>query len=161
MPYTHLSIEEREIIQRGLWEKRSVRSIAEGLGRSHTSIAREIQRARPPLMDRYTPRTAHTRALSFRKHRGRTKRLKNDAIRQYVSAHLKQRWSPEQCSKTSESPSPTKPSIDSSTRRLRMGMHGRDVKTFVRISDEDADNASRMVHGSISVWLHRGAFRLI
>ncbi len=96
MSYTHLSIEEREIIQRGLWEKRPISSIAAGLGRSHTSIVREIRRARPPERDRYTPRTAHARALSFRKHRGRTKRLKNDAIRQYVSAHLKQRWSPEQ-----------------------------------------------------------------
>lgn len=96
MHYRHLSIEEREIIQRGLWEKRSIRSIADGLGRSHTSIAREIRRAKSPERDRYTPRTAHTRALSFRTHRGRTKRLKNDRIRAYVITQLKERWSPEQ-----------------------------------------------------------------
>lgn len=96
MQYRHLSIEEREFIQRGLWEKRSLRSIALELGRSPASLSREIGRNLPPERFLYTPRVAHERALRKRKSRGRTERLKSDRIRQYVRAHLKKRWSPEQ-----------------------------------------------------------------
>lgn len=98
MTYQHLRVEEREEIQRGLWRKESIRSIAERLGRSHSSVLREIRRNKPPLFNRYTPRLAHERALKQRKSRGRVERLKNGIIRSYVIAHLKQRWSPEQIS---------------------------------------------------------------
>lgn len=96
MAYQHLSVEEREEIQRGLWQKESLRSIAQRLGRSHTSIAREIRRNNPCMPKRYTPRTADARAHEKRKSRGRVDRLKNETIRQYVIDHLKRRWSPEQ-----------------------------------------------------------------
>lgn len=96
MNYTHFSVEEREAIQRGLWEKRSIRWIAGGLKRSPSSVAREVHRNFPPLHRRYTPRLAHERALIKRHSRGRTERLKDEVIRTYVVAHLKERWSPEQ-----------------------------------------------------------------
>lgn len=96
MKYTHLSVEERETIQFGLWRKQSIRSIARRLGRSHTSLLREIGRNDPPVRHRYTPRVAHARAIGKRKSRGRTFRLKNEDIRSYVVEKLKLRWSPEQ-----------------------------------------------------------------
>jgi IS30 family transposase len=96
MAHKHLGVEEREEIQRGLWEKESVRSIAKRLGRSHTSIVREVNRNLPPERRQYAPRLAHERALKQRKSRGRTDRLKNETIRQYVVEHLKLGWSPEQ-----------------------------------------------------------------
>ena len=96
MTYTHFSAEEREKIQRGLWEKRSIRAIARDLGRSHSSVLRELKRNYPPLHARYTPRLAQERALLKRKFRGRQKRLKNERVRTYVVAHLKRRRSPEQ-----------------------------------------------------------------
>lgn len=96
MTYQHFSVEERETIQLGLWRKESIRAIAQRLGRSPSSVAREITRNRPPEKRRYTPRLAHERAMTKRKSRGRQERLKNDRIRQYVTAHLKRRWSPEQ-----------------------------------------------------------------
>lgn len=96
MKYKHFSIEERERLQLGLWRKESIRSIAKHLGRSHSSLVREIKRNKPPLLNRYTPRLAEERALSYRAHRGRTVRLKNERIRSYVVLHLKKRWSPEQ-----------------------------------------------------------------
>jgi IS30 family transposase len=99
MRYKHLSIEERERIQYSLWEKKSVRDIAEDLGRSSSSVSREIKRNLDSLGRRmYVPRTAHQRALKKRSSRGREKRLKNEAIRQYVVSHLELRWSPEQIS---------------------------------------------------------------
>jgi len=96
MQYQHFLIEEREQIQRGLWEKRSIRAIAHEINRSPASVSREIRRNLPPTVRRYTPRLAHGRALEHRHFRGRTARLKNDSIRSYVVAHLKHRWSPEQ-----------------------------------------------------------------
>lgn len=98
MAHTQLSVEEREEIQHGLWRKESVRSIARRLGRSHSSIVREINRNRPPHRRQYTSRLAEERALEKRRSRGRNDRLKNDQIRQYVVAHLKGGWSPEQVS---------------------------------------------------------------
>jgi IS30 family transposase len=38
MNYKHFSIEEREIIQTGMWEKQSIRTIAKSLGRSPARI---------------------------------------------------------------------------------------------------------------------------
>ncbi len=70
--------------------------IARRLGRSHSSIVREINKNVPAAQRRYTPRLANERAQEKRKSRGRTDHLKNEAIRQYVVEHLKQRWSPEQ-----------------------------------------------------------------
>ncbi len=98
MKYKHLSILEREKIQEMLWCKRSLRDIAKALGRSVSSISREIQKNRPKERNTYGPRQAHMRALEHRKKRGREKRLKNDRVREYVVTHLKRRWSPEQIS---------------------------------------------------------------
>lgn len=95
MTYQHLSVEEREEIQQGLWRKESVRSIARRLGRSPASISREITK-NIPLQRQYRPRLAHERALLKRKERGRKLRLKNQTIRRYVIEHLKIGWSPEQ-----------------------------------------------------------------
>lgn len=96
MTYQHFSVEERETIQHGLWRGESIRSIAQRLKRSPSSVSREIARNRPPVFRRYTPRLAHERALVKRTSRGREERLKHDRIRQYVITHLKRRWSPEQ-----------------------------------------------------------------
>ena len=98
MKYKHFTIEEREKIQELLWQKASIRTIAEAIGRSPSSVSRELQRNKPPSRNRYGPRIAHIRALEHRKHRGRYGRLKNDTIRTYVVAHLKEGWSPEQIS---------------------------------------------------------------
>ncbi len=96
MKYQHFSIEEREQIQYGLWEKKSIRFIAKSLGRHHTSVSREIKRNLPPVHYVYTPRLANQKALQKRKLRGRLQRLKNQTIRDYVVKELKKRTSPEQ-----------------------------------------------------------------
>jgi IS30 family transposase len=95
MKYKHLSILEREKIQELLWQKKSIRYIAEVLVRSPSSINREINR-NISLQFRYTPRVANERALKKRKSRGRKLRLKSFFIRRYVVTHLKLGYSPEQ-----------------------------------------------------------------
>lgn len=103
MKYKHLTVEEREKIQQMLWRKVSVRNIAIILGRSPSSISREINKNRPPSRQlRYTPRLAHERALEQRKSRGRKDRLKSPVLRDYVINHLKIGWSPEQISAKSK-----------------------------------------------------------
>lgn len=96
MKYTHFRIEERELIQELVWQKVSLRDIARRLGRSHTSVSREMRKNFPRELKVYTPRLAHERALLKRKSRGRKDRLKNEIIRTYVVTHLKLKWSPEQ-----------------------------------------------------------------
>lgn len=96
MNYQHFSIVERETLQSGLWAKRSMRSIAEELGRSPSSVSREIQRNNPLQCARYTPRMAHDRAVEHRSQRGRKDRLKNETVRRYVYTKLKEGFSPEQ-----------------------------------------------------------------
>jgi IS30 family transposase len=97
MQYRHLSIWEREKIQELLWQKVSIRDIAKFLGRSPSSITREV-RKNIPLHYQYTPRLANERALKKRKSRGRKLRLKSYFIRRYVIDHLKMGYSPEQIS---------------------------------------------------------------
>jgi IS30 family transposase len=96
MKYKHLSIEEREKIQELLWQKTSIRDIAKVIGRSVSSISREINRNVPLFRCIYTPRLAHEKALEKRKSRGRKLRLKSMFIRRYVIDHLKMKYSPEQ-----------------------------------------------------------------
>lgn len=97
MKYKHLSIWEREKIQELLWQKKSIRSIAEVLERSPSSVVREINK-NIPLQYQYTPRLANERALKKRSCRGRKLRLKSFFIRRYVVDHLKMGYSPEQIS---------------------------------------------------------------
>jgi transposase, IS30 family len=96
MTYKHFSVEERERIQRGLWEKRSIRAIAKELGRSHTAVSRELRRNYPECRKAYFPRLAEERAQKKRKSRSRHERLKNLRVREYVISNLKRRRSPEQ-----------------------------------------------------------------
>jgi IS30 family transposase len=97
MNFKHFTIEEREKIQELLWQKTSIREIARVLGRSPSSVSREINR-NIPLQYRYAPRLANERALEKRKIRGRKLRLKNGFVRRYVVAQLKSSLSPEQIS---------------------------------------------------------------
>ncbi len=96
MQYQHFSIEEREQLQTWRWEKRSIREMAKFLGRSPSCISREFRRNFPSEHHVYTPRLAQARAMEHRKHRGRSERLKNEIIRAYVHAKLKEGYSPEQ-----------------------------------------------------------------
>lgn len=98
MKYRHLSIVEREKLQELRWQMKSIRYIANELGRSASSVSREIKRNLPKERQVYTPRLAHERALKKRKSRGRKERLKNNIVRKYVTEHLKLGWSPEQIS---------------------------------------------------------------
>jgi len=100
MQYNHLSIEEREKIQRLLWQNKSIRYIAIELGRSPSSISREVRKNNSKLKTTYTPRLANERALKKRSSRGKFKLDKDAVLHTYVTHHLKLGWSPEQIAAT-------------------------------------------------------------
>lgn len=98
MKYQHLTIEDREKIQLGLWAKKSIRAIAKDIGRPPSCVFREMKRNIPPTTNKYNPRVSHERALLKRTYRGRKLHLKSGFIRRYVVVGLKKGLSPEQIS---------------------------------------------------------------
>jgi len=94
--YKQLNIKEREIIQMRVWEKKSIRTIAKELGRSASTISRELKRNCPPGRRVYTPRVAQKKAQNRIQARAKRYRLKNPLIREYVISKLKDNYSPEQ-----------------------------------------------------------------
>ena len=96
MKYKQLTVEERERIQELLWQKTSLRKIAEELGRSPSSISRELKRNQTPKKQLYRPRLAHDKALERRTHRQDRKLDSNDQLKTYVVEQLRLGWSPEQ-----------------------------------------------------------------
>lgn len=93
--YNQLNLEEREQLHLLIWDKLSIRRIAKIMGRSPSTISREIERNTPPLQRRYTPHIAqekyHERKVKVRQR----PRLKNPILVDYVLEKLKIGWSPE------------------------------------------------------------------
>ena len=94
--YAHLSLEERDIMTTMLSEQRSLGEIAQALGRSKSTLPRELTRNSSPEYKLYLSHRAHGRAEGRRQHASRRRRLKNDRIAAYVTAQLQEGWSPEQ-----------------------------------------------------------------
>lgn len=76
--------------------------ISRTLGRSPSSVSRELQRNFPSERRVYAPRLANERALRNRTRRGREERLKSETLRRHVVARLKLGWSPEQIAATAQ-----------------------------------------------------------
>src|SRR6266536_771327 len=76
-----------------------VRAIAERLGRSPSTISRELRRNRDPGSGRYRPFTAHKLAAQRRARPRAGKIARDEALRQVVQDRLEKRWSPQQISR--------------------------------------------------------------
>ncbi len=90
----HLSTAEREEISRGLVAGDSVRSIARRMGRSASTVSREVSRNGGPQA--YRASTADERAWHQAQRPKACLLASNEALRQAVAEKLQQRWSPEQ-----------------------------------------------------------------
>ncbi|GHH77116.1 IS30 family transposase [Streptomyces sulfonofaciens] len=93
--------DERIHIADRLREKASVRTIAAELGRSPSTISREIRRNGMPLRGErtrwaYRPHAAQRRADRRRPRPKPGKIGQNPELRDFIQAHLAMRWSPEQ-----------------------------------------------------------------
>ena len=93
----YLSEEERLVIADCLREGRSIRAIARELGRSPSTISREIRR-NGDARNGYRPHLAHRRSVERRARPKPGKLEGNPELWMFVQDHLEKRWSPEQIS---------------------------------------------------------------
>lgn len=99
MKYNRLTIEERERIHALVNQGKSNREIAEDLGRSHTTISKELKRCGTKY--EYSPSKAHKNARGHDPLRGRKKLIdSNPEVFEEVLKNLFKKLSPEQISKT-------------------------------------------------------------
>lgn len=95
-----LSQDERVVIADLHRSGFSIRQIAEQLGRSPSTISREIRRNRDPATGRYQPFAAHKQAAARRPRPKARKLATESALRDYVQDGLGKQWSPEQIAGT-------------------------------------------------------------
>lgn len=93
--YIHLSLLERDQITVMLHDKKSMGDIAKALGRSKGTISRELKRNSSPEYRLYLSHRAHGRAELRTQQANSHGRLKNERVVFYVTAMLKDGWSPE------------------------------------------------------------------
>ena len=89
-----LTLSEREEISRGIVAQRSVRSMALLLGRSPSTVSREVRRNGG--YDRYRAAAADERAWARAHRPKRCKLAKHPPLRRAVARKLRLNWSPEQ-----------------------------------------------------------------
>ncbi|MFJ8249097.1 IS30 family transposase, partial [Streptomyces sp. NPDC094466] len=96
VPSRYLREADRIHIADRLREKATVRAIAAELGRSPSTVSREIRRNRHPENDQYRPHAAQARADARRPRAKRGKIGQNPELRAAIQAGLDELWSPEQ-----------------------------------------------------------------
>lgn len=94
--YTHFTLSERESLQQYLYERKSYREIAKLIGKSPSSICREIKRNVGNNKKRYSPVGATFRYIECRKKCIKKKIIQPETpVYQYVEEKLSSFWSPE------------------------------------------------------------------
>jgi IS30 family transposase len=94
-PYQHYTLSERESLAEKIKEGKSMRQIARELGRSPSSVSREIKRNWSQKRNRYSPWGATVKYIQRRKKCVRKPRLADEETRGFVTKGLESYWSPE------------------------------------------------------------------
>lgn len=94
--YSQISSEERDKIAILRAEGCSIREIARVLGRSHSTLLRELKR-NSALVNKgyYLPSSAHQRACVRKRQAAYRSKLNSSWLRNHIVTHLKLGWSPE------------------------------------------------------------------
>ena len=93
MGYKHLSLVERYYIEIEKKMGKSLNKIAHSLGRSQSTISREVHRNTGQRGYRHN----QAKRLAQERHKNKPKAVKmTDAIKQRVNQYIEQDWSPEQ-----------------------------------------------------------------
>jgi IS30 family transposase len=122
-PSRYLREDDRIHIADRLGEKASVRAIAAELGRSPSTISREIRRNRHPGNGQYRPHAAQARA-DARQPRPKTGKIAaNPELRQAVQGRLEMEWSPEQISQSLLLQFPAKPEMQVSHETIYQALY--------------------------------------
>lgn len=110
-PSRYLCEDERIHIADRLREKATVRAIAAELGRSPSTISREIRRNRHPGSGAYRPHAAQARADARRPRPGPRKINDAPELRNAVQEMLDEKWSPEQICQALRARFPQRPEM--------------------------------------------------
>jgi IS30 family transposase len=97
--YTRLADQERESISRGLAQHKSIRQLAKELGRSPSTISREIRRNKGKSGYRAFSASRRAKAAASSRKRGKRKIEKQEGLLSYVMEKLQREWSPQEISK--------------------------------------------------------------
>ena len=92
--YKQLTLEERELLYGLQKQGLTLRAIAKKLGRSHTTLSRELSRNKR-LDNIYLPCFAQVQAGFRTSNQRKGARLKSPLVHDYVREHLRLGWSPE------------------------------------------------------------------
>jgi len=101
---SHLTLEEREVIAHMHWAGKLQTQIADRLGRSKSTISRELRRNRS--RNGYWAVAAQRKAARRRSERPWAAKMQRPDVRRYVRERLRQRWSPDQIAGRSRSEFP-------------------------------------------------------
>ena len=93
MSYKHLSLEERHYIERSMKNNKSLTQIALDLGRSQSTISREVARNRGQRG--YRDRQANRFACKRHETKGKAIKM-TDEIKSRIDGPIRNDWSPEQ-----------------------------------------------------------------
>ncbi|MFF0110994.1 IS30 family transposase [Streptomyces hirsutus] len=110
-PSRYLREDDRIHIADRLREKATIRAIAAELGRSPSTISREIRRNRHPANGQYRPHAAQTRADARRPRPKPGKISRNPELRAFIQRRLHLRWSPEQICQALRAQFPQRPEM--------------------------------------------------
>jgi len=110
-----LTLHERERVAQLLATSTSYRKIGEELGRSHTTICREVKRN--VSSDGYWPAQAQQRSQTRRRERPLHRKMDDPELNEYVRSRLVKTWSPEQIAgrREQEHPHETKKRVSHET----------------------------------------------
>lgn len=114
MSYTHFTLDEREYLHKKMMEHWSIREIAYSMGRSPSSVSRELKRNRS-TDGRYRPLRANSRANTRHKNSRGARLVPGTEEWIYVVDKLTLFWSPEAISERWKKDNPTKKAIGCST----------------------------------------------
>ncbi|MFF9299850.1 IS30 family transposase [Streptomyces sp. NPDC014764] len=110
-PSRYLREEDRIHIADRLREKATMRAIAAELGRSPSTISREVRRNRHLVSGTYRPHAAQARADARRPRPRAGKIRQNPELRDFIQDHLGLRWSPEQICQALRIQFPSRPEM--------------------------------------------------
>lgn len=111
LPSRYLAEADRIHIADRLREKATIRAIAAELGRSPSTVSREIRRNRHPESGAYRPHAAQARADARRPRPKPGKISQNPGLRDFIQHHLALRWSPEQICQALRAQFPDRPEM--------------------------------------------------
>ncbi|WP_327424872.1 IS30 family transposase [Streptomyces sp. NBC_01230] len=110
-PSRYLCEADRIHIADRLREKAAVRVIAAELGRSPSTVSREIHRNRHPESGAYRPHAAQARAEARRPRPKTGKIAENAELRDFIQGRLDKKWSPEQICQALRDAFPERPEM--------------------------------------------------